>query len=121
MSARRKRHCSESRKKERDCSTTKRRKVSSSKIGSLTDICARYVAERFAYEYVENTLPHIPEPIQEKIVFWAFPKNENDIALYSSTSSYSLVSGSKQPFQMGIKLLESGNVKEVLQIGKIAI
>ena len=121
MSGRRKRHCPDiNRKKETEYSETKRRKiVSQERVRKLTDICAKYVAEKFPYEHVENSLQNIPEPIQERIVFWAFPQNEKDIALYSSTNLYnSANAATKQPFQLGIKLVENSSVSDVLQIGK---
>eukprot|EP00794_Sanderia_malayensis_P007765 gene7765-8611_t len=88
-----------------------------SNVPKLTDICAKHVAENFAYQQVEDSLQHIPEPIQERIVFWAFPREEQDIALYSSTNSHFASNNQqKQPFQLGIRLFESGNVSNVLQV-----
>ena len=99
------------------CTPRKVRKgIAPDRVRKLTDICAKYVAETFPYEHVDNSLQNIPEPIQERIVYWAFPQNENDIALYSSTNC-SVNAANKQPFQQGIKLVESESVSDVLQIG----
>ncbi len=58
--------------------------------------------------------------LQERIVFWAFPRNERDICMYSSMSRIPASSEEfvNSPFYRGIKLLEFGCVKEVLQVGK---
>lgn len=119
MSGKRKRNCEDqNRKKDRATFDVKRRKIQTNDVRKLTDICAKYVAEKFPYQHVEDSLPHIPEPIQERIVFWAFPKSEGEIALYSSTNHQnSPIANNKQPFQIGLKLLESGFVSDVLQIG----
>ena len=87
-------------------------------VPKLTDICAKFVAENFPFQQVEEELPQIPEPIQERIVFWAFPRSEKDVALYSSMHIHLPVNEyNKQPFQHGIRFVENGNVSEVLQIG----
>ena len=121
MSGRRKRQYSDvNTTSEADYQELKRRKtISPDRVRKLTDICAKFVAETFPYEHVDNSLRNIPEPIQERIVYWAFPQNEKDIALYSSTNCYSSVNAAnKQPYQLGIKLVESESVSDVLQIGK---
>lgn len=87
---------------------------------SLLDICAKSVAETLAFEQVEDRFDRIPEPVQERIIFWSFPRNERAICMYSSLSG---VPTSKQEyysssFYKGIKLLEQGRVRDVLQVGK---
>ena len=121
MSGRRKRqYFNVNTKADAEFRAAKRRKsIYSGKIRKLTDICAKFVAETFPYEHVDTSLQNIPEPIQERIVYWAFPQSEKDIALYSSTNCYSSVNAAnKQPFQLGIKLVENESVSDVLQIGK---
>jgi len=112
---------------------------------SLLDICAKQVAEHLAFQRIEERYDRIPEPVQvrekgssfpsfvhfghcvspflslqERIVFWAFPRNERDICMYSSMARVPASSEEfvNSPFYRGIKLLEFGCVKEVLQVGK---
>ena len=74
----------------------------------------------------------IPEPVQERIIFWSFPTSERDICMYSSMSTTSIPLpaesnpalsidtpyGSTSPFHKGVKLYESDCVSNVLQVGK---
>lgn len=54
---------------------------------SLLDIAARIVAETEPFQRVEERLnDRIPEPVQRRIIFWSFPRNERDICMYSSLS-----------------------------------
>jgi hypothetical protein len=54
---------------------------------SLLDIAARIVAENEPFQRVEERLnDRIPEPVQRRIIFWSFPRNERDICMYSSLS-----------------------------------
>lgn len=90
---------------------------------SLLDISAKVVASNIPFQQVEERLSRIPEPVQMKIIFWSFPRNEKDICMYSSLH-YSTVSESeyqKLPFQRGMRLLESNSVENVLQVGKLAL
>ena len=87
---------------------------------SLVDICARVVAAKIPFQRVEERYNRIPEPVQERIVFWSFPRQELEVCMYSSMSrmpqSEEEYRGSS--FYKGIKLLEQGCVKNVLQVGK---
>ena len=89
---------------------------------SLLDICARVVAAKIPFQRVEERYNRIPEPVQERIVFWSFPRQELEVCMYSSMSrmpqSEEEYRGSS--FYKGIKLLEQGCVKNVLQVGKKA-
>ena len=87
---------------------------------SLLDICARCVAENIPFQYIEERLDRIPEPVQSRVVFWSFPRNERDIQMYSSFSINVKENNEheKLPFHQGVKLLDSGAVDNVLQIGK---
>uniref|UniRef100_A0A8C6WTY2 Zinc finger, SWIM-type containing 5 n=1 Tax=Neogobius melanostomus TaxID=47308 RepID=A0A8C6WTY2_9GOBI len=78
---------------------------------SLLDCAAKAVAEKWAFERVEERFERIPEPVQRRIVYWSFPRNEKEICMYSSFQ-YGL------PFRRGIRLLETGCVENVLQVGK---
>ncbi|KAL6093876.1 hypothetical protein STEG23_017436 [Scotinomys teguina] len=51
---------------------------------SLLDCAAKTVAEKWAYERVEERFERIPEPVQRRIVYWSFPRNEREICMYSS-------------------------------------
>lgn len=87
---------------------------------TLLDICAKMVAEHIPFQRIEERYDRIPEPVQERIVFWAFPRNERDICMYSSMSRVPASSDEfvGSPFYRGIKLLECGCVRDVLQVGE---
>ena len=90
---------------------------------SLLDICARVVAAKIPFQRVEERYNRIPEPVQERIVFWSFPRQELEVCMYSSMSrmpqSEEEYRGSS--FYKGIKLLEQNCVKNVLQVGKTTL
>ena len=87
---------------------------------SLLDICAKIVAENIPFQRVEEQFDRIPEPVQSRIVFWSFPRNEADIKMYSSFAVSTKDNETpKLPFNQGVKLLEAGSVANVLQIGKL--
>lgn len=84
------------------------------------DISAKVVASNIPFQQVEERSSRIPEPVQTRIVFWSFPRNEKDICMYSSLH-HSVVSESefqKLPFQRGVRLLENNCVENVLQVGE---
>eukprot|EP00061_Rhincodon_typus_P008042 g30298.t1 len=99
---------------------------------SLLDASAKMVAEKWPFQQVEERFSRIPEPVQRRIVYWSFPRNEREICMYSSFNYYSpeetaaaaaaggaAVPGDDEnrlPFRRGIKLLESGCVENVLQV-----
>ncbi|KAK2170592.1 hypothetical protein NP493_1146g00007 [Ridgeia piscesae] len=86
---------------------------------SLLDICAKIVAENIPFQEVEERFDRIPEPVQSRIVYWSFPRNERDICMYSSFAANTKENNDAQklPFHQGIKLLDAGAVENVLQIG----
>ncbi|XP_028327993.1 zinc finger SWIM domain-containing protein 5 isoform X2 [Gouania willdenowi] len=130
---------------------------------SLLDCAAKAVAEKWAFERVEERFERIPEPVQRRIVYWSFPRNEKEICMYSSfqcrvageegpstatTGAGSAGTGGSTtgggggggggstaataatvgtpgavgtgdglPFRRGIRLLETGCVENVLQVG----
>lgn len=88
---------------------------------TLLDICAKIVAENIPFQEVEERFDRIPEPVQSRIVFWSFPRNERDICMYSSLSDSTKENSDskKLPFYQGVKLLETGCVSNVLQIGMV--
>ena len=115
---------------------TKRKKESSSSGGShrapktprvtvrnpesLLDLCARSVATHVPFQRIEERYNRIPEPVQERIVFWSFPRNEREICMYSSLSRIPANEDEYRhsSFYRGLKLLEQGCVRNVLQVGK---
>lgn len=64
---------------------------------SLLDISARIVAENEPFQRVEEQYDRIPEPVQRRIIFWSFPRNERDICMYSSLSRYPFVQSVHTP------------------------
>ncbi|XP_052775843.1 zinc finger SWIM domain-containing protein 6-like isoform X2 [Mya arenaria] len=88
-------------------------------VDSLLDICAKIVGENIPFQTIEQRFDRIPEPVQSRIVFWSFPRNERDICMYSSFTQVGKenADSDKLPFNQGVKLLESGAVDNVLQIG----
>lgn len=142
---------------------------------SLLDCAAKTVAEKWAYERVEERFERIPEPVQRRIVYWSFPRNEREICMYSSfqyrggpgagaaggaagalpaeegppppppgaaapagsapgaaAAGASPVLGAGAgaagggggeglPFRRGIRLLDSGSVENVLQVGRCSL
>lgn len=127
---------------------------------SLLDCAAKAVAEKWAFERVEERFERIPEPVQRRIVYWSFPRNEKEICMYSSFQcrvageeapaaatggagasgsgatgvgsggassagttatpgvTGAVGTGDGLPFRRGIRLLETGCVENVLQVGK---
>lgn len=87
---------------------------------SLLDTTARLVAQHEPFQKIEERYDRIPEPVQRRIIFWSFPRNEKDICMYSSLSRVSSIN-SVEPqslsFCAGLKLVESGCVEDVLQVG----
>ncbi|CAG10905.1 unnamed protein product, partial [Tetraodon nigroviridis] len=137
---------------------------------SLLDCAAKAVAGKWAFERVEERFERIPEPVQRRIVYWSFPRNEKEICMYSSfqcrvagedgpaaaaaaaataggaagagsgaanaaggaassagttttaaaaaAAAGAAGTGDGLPFRRGIRLLETGCVENVLQVGK---
>ena len=87
---------------------------------TLLDITSKIVAENIPFQRIEQQYDRIPEPVQSKIVFWSFPRNERDIYMYSSyaNSPKEHSENQKLPFHQGVRLLENGAVANVLQIGE---
>lgn len=87
---------------------------------SLLDICAKVVAFHIPFVRIEDRYERIPEPVQRRIIYWSFPRNEQDICMYSSLSNECSGCGENQklPFQRGLRLYENNSVENVLQVGK---
>uniref|UniRef100_A0A8C4T7T4 Zinc finger SWIM-type containing 4 n=1 Tax=Erpetoichthys calabaricus TaxID=27687 RepID=A0A8C4T7T4_ERPCA len=63
----------------------------------------------FPQPQVEERFSRIPEPVQKRIIFWSFPRNEREICMYSSLSCQGPEADRDGgvPFQRGLKLLET--------------
>lgn len=88
---------------------------------TLLDVCAKVVAQHIPFQRIEERYDRIPEPVQKRIIYWSFPRNERDICMYSSLSSDTNSSCSdyqKLPFYRGLRLYENGCVENVLQVGE---
>lgn len=92
-------------------------------VDSLQDISAKIVAENIPFQRIEQQYDRIPEPVQSKIVFWSFPRNERDIYMYSSYANCSREHSEnhKLPFHQGVRLLDNNAVGNVLQIGELSM
>ena len=112
-----KRHCSH---RSRAHHHKERREPVKRSAASLLDIAARFVAKTHPFQRIEERFPRIPEPVQERLVFWAFPRDERDIRMYSSPcgSAANALEYQNSPFCQGLRLLEQGAVANVLQVGK---
>jgi len=87
---------------------------------SLLDLSAQCVASTIPFQRVEEQMIRVPEPVQLRVVFWSFPRNEKDICMYSSLHTSSCHTDLKRlPFQKGLQLLEDERVADVLQVGKL--
>lgn len=85
---------------------------------SLLDLSAQCVAANIPFQHVEEQGTPIPEPVQLKVVYWSFPRNERDICMYSSLhATVSHNDAKRLPFQRGLALLEENAVRDVLQVG----
>ena len=94
----------------------------SSPFDTLLDLSAKVVAENIPFQTIEERYNRIPEPVQKRIIYWSFPRNEDDICMYSSlpkVSNSSTTEYQNVPFHKGVRLLEMGCVDSVLQVGKL--
>ena len=87
---------------------------------SLLDSCARQVASTIPFQRIEERYNRIPEPVQERICYWSFPRKEFEICMYSSMSQVPLRQDDMKntTFGQGTKLVEQGCVHNVVQVGK---
>lgn len=88
-----------------------------SEVLSLFDISAMSVAYHLPFEYVESTLVHVPDPVQERIIFYSFPRDSADIKTYSSFMSYKAGSSENSPFSIGEQIFQRNCVEDAIQIG----
>ncbi|KAF2344079.1 hypothetical protein FHG87_025165, partial [Trinorchestia longiramus] len=86
-------------------------------VDSLLDVCARIVAQHFPFQRIEEHFPRVPEPVQRRLVYWSFPRTEDKIKMYSC---FSPAGGDAPhlPYHKGVRLVEEGAVKDVLQVGE---
>ncbi|KAG8184226.1 hypothetical protein JTE90_013203 [Oedothorax gibbosus] len=90
---------------------------------TLLDVCAKVVASHIPFQRIEERYDRIPEPVQKRIIYWSFPRNERDICMYSSLASDTNTCSDYQklPFYRGLRLYESGCVENVLQVGEYVL
>lgn len=85
---------------------------------SLLDITAKIVAAAIPFQRIEERYERIPEPVQRRVVYWSFPRDERDICMYSSLARAPPDDHRNIAFCRGLKLLEAGCVENVLQVGE---
>lgn len=87
---------------------------------TLLDICAKNVASSIPFQRIEERYNRIPEPVQERICFWSFPRKEFEICMYSSMSQVPMRQDEMKntTFGQGTKLVDQGCVKNALQVGE---
>lgn len=85
---------------------------------SLLDITAKIVASAIPFQRIEERYERIPEPVQRRVVYWSFPRDERDICMYSSLARAPPDDHRNIAFCRGLKLLEAGCVESVLQVGE---
>lgn len=112
-----KRHCSH---RHQAGSRRERREKLRASPATLLDIASRLVAKTVPFQRIEERFPRIPEPVQERLVFHAFPRDERDIRMYSSPSgnTANALEYQNSPYCQGMRLLDQGNVQSVLQVGE---
>ncbi|CAL8104329.1 unnamed protein product [Calicophoron daubneyi] len=86
-------------------------------VGTLFDLSAKVVAEHLPFEYVEKMLVHIPEPVQERIIYYSFPQRDSDIYTYASFHLKADRGRDKIPYYEGLEYFQNGCVEDVIQIG----
>ncbi|CAG9795909.1 unnamed protein product [Diatraea saccharalis] len=84
---------------------------------TLLDITAKIVAANIPFQRIEERYERIPEPVQRRVVYWSFPRDERDICMYSSLARAPPDDHRNIAFCRGLKLLEAGCVENVLQVG----
>ncbi|XP_022826715.1 zinc finger SWIM domain-containing protein 4-like [Spodoptera litura] len=84
---------------------------------TLLDITAKIVAAAIPFQRIEERYERIPEPVQRRVVYWSFPRDERDICMYSSLARAPPDDHRNIAFCRGLKLLEAGCVENVLQVG----
>lgn len=89
-----------------------------SRVPSLFDLSAMAVASHLPFEYVENKLTEVPEHIQERIIYFSFPRDSYCIKAYSSLKPRKCDSSEKSAFAIGDQLFKKDCVDNVIQIGK---
>ena len=87
---------------------------------TLLDIASKLVAKTVPFQRIEERFPRIPEPVQERLVFHAFPRDERDVRMYSSPcgNTANALEYHNSPYCQGMRLLEGAGVTSVLQVGE---
>ena len=115
--SRHKRHCTH---KHSRSARDRKEAVKRMSPGTLLDITSKFVAKTVPFQRIEERFPRIPEPVQERLVFWAFPRDERDTRMYSSPcgSIANALEYQNSPYCQGMRLLEQGAISNVLQVGE---
>ena len=79
-----KRHCSH---RVRGLHHRERREPARRSPAPLLDIAAKFVARTLPFQRIEERFPRIPEPVQERLVFWAFPRQAEAVFTRISLSN----------------------------------
>lgn len=58
-------------------------------VPTLLDLSAKITSEHVCFQEIEERYSLIPEPVQKRLLFWAFPNDEKRIRLYSCRASSS--------------------------------
>ena len=81
---------------------------------TLVEQCSKVVGTTWSFEEVVQMSPApIPDDVQQRIAFWAFPRDEKKIKMYAS-----LGNSSAHVFQEAEHLLRKGKLQKMYQIGK---
>ncbi|VUZ41391.1 unnamed protein product, partial [Hymenolepis diminuta] len=86
-------------------------------VPSLFDLSAMVVARYLPFEYVESKLIDVPDHIQERIIYYSFPRDCSYIKTYSSFKSCKSGPTEKSAFFIGEQLFKKHFVNNVIQIG----
>nr|CDS25321.2 zinc finger SWIM domain containing protein [Hymenolepis microstoma] len=86
-------------------------------VSSLFDLSAMVVARHLPFEYVESKLVDVPDHIQERIIYYSFPRDCSYIKTYSSFKPRQSGSSEKSAFSIGEQLFKKHFVNNVIQIG----
>ncbi|VDO10373.1 unnamed protein product [Rodentolepis nana] len=86
-------------------------------VPSLFDLSSMVVARHLPFEYIESKLIDVPDHIQERIIYYSFPRDCSYIKTYSSFKPRQSGSSEKSAFSIGEQLFKKHFVNNVIQIG----
>ncbi|CDW53823.1 hypothetical protein TTRE_0000209001 [Trichuris trichiura] len=68
------------------------------RITSLLDMAAKVAARHYPFHAIESRYQRVPEPVLYRVLFWAFPREEQSIKLYSCPSTSASCCGFDEAF-----------------------